>query len=98
MPLLMAIGWSGVVKEKRDDSSEFDSAIMIDFQGPNIASDTGFLLLRQTDDRFASWVRSWVNWRIPGIGFTPNTLISKWFGRGSIRQRPDIKTTMMPTF
>ena len=75
MPLLMAIGWSGVVKEKRDDSSEFDSAIMIDFQGPNIASDTGFLLLRQTDDRFASWVRSWVNWRILALGLhrTPSS-------------------------
>jgi hypothetical protein len=31
---------------------EFNSAIMIDFQGAKITSDTGFLLLREIDDRF----------------------------------------------
>ena len=31
---------------------EFNPAIMIDFQGAKITSDTGFLLLREIDDRF----------------------------------------------
>jgi hypothetical protein len=31
---------------------EFYPAIMIDFQGAKIASDTGFLLLREIDERF----------------------------------------------
>ena len=31
---------------------EFDSAIMIDFLGTKITSDTGFLLLREIDERF----------------------------------------------
>jgi hypothetical protein len=31
---------------------EFNSAIMIDFQGAKITSDTGFLLLREIDERF----------------------------------------------
>ncbi len=30
----------------------FDRSIMIDFQGAKISSDTGFLLLRETDERF----------------------------------------------
>jgi hypothetical protein len=31
---------------------EFNPAIMIDFQGAKITSDTGFLLLRVIDERF----------------------------------------------
>ena len=31
---------------------EFDRSIMIDFQGAKITSDTGFLLLREIDERF----------------------------------------------
>jgi len=31
---------------------EFDRSIMIDFQGAKINSDTGFLLLREIDERF----------------------------------------------
>ena len=31
---------------------EFNRSIMIDFQGAKITSDTGFLLLREIDDRF----------------------------------------------
>jgi len=31
---------------------DFNRAIRIDFQGAQIASDTGFLLLREIDDRF----------------------------------------------
>ena len=31
---------------------EFDRCIMIDFQGAKITSDTGFLLLREIDERF----------------------------------------------
>ena len=31
---------------------EFDRSIMIDFQGAKITFDTGFLLLRETDERF----------------------------------------------
>jgi hypothetical protein len=31
---------------------EFDRHIMIDFQGAKITSDTGFLLLREIDERF----------------------------------------------
>jgi Transposase DDE domain group 1 len=31
---------------------KFDRSIMIDFQGAKITSDTGFLLLREIDDRF----------------------------------------------
>jgi len=32
---------------------EFDRSIMIDFQGAKITSDTGFLLLREIDERFS---------------------------------------------
>lgn len=31
---------------------EFNRSIMIDFQGAKITSDTGFLFLREIDDRF----------------------------------------------
>ena len=31
---------------------DFDRSIMIDFQGDRISSDTGFLLLREMDERF----------------------------------------------
>jgi hypothetical protein len=31
---------------------DFNQAIMIDFQGARITSDTGFLLLREVDERF----------------------------------------------
>jgi len=31
---------------------DFNQAIRIDFQGAQITSDTGFLLLRKIDDRF----------------------------------------------
>ncbi len=31
---------------------DFDSSIMIDFRGAKISSDTGFLLLREMDERF----------------------------------------------
>jgi hypothetical protein len=31
---------------------DFSRAIMIDFQGEQITSDTGFLLLREVDERF----------------------------------------------
>ena len=32
---------------------DFNRAIMIDFQGAQISSDTGFILLREIDDRFS---------------------------------------------
>ncbi len=32
---------------------EFNPGIMIDFQGAKISSDTGFLLLKEMDERFA---------------------------------------------
>ena len=31
---------------------DFNRAIRIDFQGATISSDTGFILLREVDDRF----------------------------------------------
>jgi len=31
---------------------DFNRAIMIDFQGATISSDTGFILLREVDERF----------------------------------------------
>jgi hypothetical protein len=31
---------------------EFDRSVMIDFQGAKITSDTGFLLIREKDERF----------------------------------------------
>jgi hypothetical protein len=34
---------------------DFNRAIMIDFQGANITSDVGFLLMREIDDRFYVW-------------------------------------------
>ena len=49
---------------------QFDSSIMIDFQGAKITSDTGFLLLREIDERFGIFgpigseledARSWVH-------------------------------------
>jgi hypothetical protein len=39
-------------KERETIRSEFDRSIMIDFQGAKITSDTGFLLLREIDERF----------------------------------------------
>ena len=32
--------------------TDFNRAIMIDFQGAAISSDTGFILLREIDERF----------------------------------------------
>ena len=32
---------------------DFNRAIMIDFQGAKISSDTGFILLREVDERFS---------------------------------------------
>jgi hypothetical protein len=63
---------------------EFDRSIMIDFQGAKITSDTGFLLLREIDERFGV-LGPIVTWRILDPGFTASTLSSKWSGRGSIR-------------
>lgn len=39
-------------KERETIRPEFDRSIMIDFQGAKITSDTGFLLLREIDERF----------------------------------------------
>ncbi len=39
-------------RERETIHPEFDSSIMIDFQGAKITSDTGFLLLREIDERF----------------------------------------------
>ena len=39
-------------KERETIRPEFDPSIMIDFQGARITSDTGFLLLREVDERF----------------------------------------------
>jgi hypothetical protein len=38
--------------QKETIRPQFDSSIMIDFQGAKITSDTGFLLLREIDERF----------------------------------------------
>ena len=38
--------------ERETIRPEFDRSIMIDFQGAKITSDTGFLLLREIDERF----------------------------------------------
>ena len=44
---------TGSGEEQRETiRPEFDRSIMIDFQGAKITSDTGFLLLREIDDRF----------------------------------------------
>ncbi len=44
---------SGSGEEQRETiRPEFNPAIMIDFQGAKITSDTGFLLLREIDERF----------------------------------------------
>jgi hypothetical protein len=50
---------------------------MIDFQGAKITSDTGFLLLREIDERFGILGPMALNWRIPAPGFTANTLCFK---------------------
>ncbi len=39
-------------KERETIRPEFDRSIMIGFQGAKITSDTGFLLLREIDERF----------------------------------------------
>jgi hypothetical protein len=39
-------------KERETIRPEFDRSIMIDFQGAKITSDTGFLLMREIDERF----------------------------------------------
>ncbi len=39
-------------EQKETIRPQFDSSIMIDFQGAKITSDTGFLLLREIDERF----------------------------------------------
>ncbi len=43
--------WSGE-EQKETIRPEFDRSIMIDFQGAKITWDTGFLLLREIDERF----------------------------------------------
>ncbi|MBI5252633.1 MAG: hypothetical protein HY912_24315 [Desulfomonile tiedjei] len=39
-------------KERETIRPQFNPAIMIDFQGAKITSDTGFLLLWEIDERF----------------------------------------------
>ena len=41
-------------EERRIIRPEFDRSTLIDFQAAKITSDTGFLLLRETDDRLGS--------------------------------------------
>ena len=77
---------------------EFDRSIMIDFQGAKITSVTGFLLLREIDERFGILGQWAVNWRIPDLGFTASTLCFRWFGRGCIRLPPGMGTAMMQIF
>ena len=58
-------------EEERDTiRTDFDRSMMIDFQGAKITSDTGFLLLREIDERFGilgpmeselADARSWVH-------------------------------------
>jgi hypothetical protein len=57
-------------KQRETIRPEFERSIMIDFQGAKITSDTGFLLLREIDERFGILgpiereledVRSWVH-------------------------------------
>ena len=44
----------GIGEEQRETiRPEFNPAIMIDFQGAKITSDTGFLLLREIDEHFS---------------------------------------------
>ncbi len=45
------MAWCGE-KERATIRPEFDRSIMVDFQGAKITSDTGFLLLREMDERF----------------------------------------------
>jgi hypothetical protein len=40
-------------KERETIGPEFDRSIVMDFQGAKITSDTGFLLLREIDERFS---------------------------------------------
>jgi hypothetical protein len=39
-------------EQKETIRPQFDRSIMIDFQGAKITSDTGFLFLRETEERF----------------------------------------------
>jgi hypothetical protein len=41
-------------KHRRTIRPDFDRPISIDFQGAKITSDTGFLLMREMDQRFNS--------------------------------------------
>jgi hypothetical protein len=43
---------AGGESQKEVIRPNFNRAIMIDFQGATISSDTGFILLREIDDRF----------------------------------------------
>jgi hypothetical protein len=64
---------------------DFNRAIMIDFQGARITSDTGFLLLREIDERFrliaplGDWLED-----LRSSTHTKHSL-SRWFGKGSTR-------------
>jgi hypothetical protein len=53
---------------------EFNRSIMIDFQGAKITSDTGFLMLREIDDRFQVIAPVAGVWMIGDHPFTPSTL------------------------
>jgi hypothetical protein len=39
-------------RERETIRPEFDRSIVMDFQGAKITSDTGFLVLREIDERF----------------------------------------------
>jgi len=54
-------------KERETIRSEFNPAIMIDFQGAKFTSDSDFLLLRVIAERSASWAQSGMNWRMPAL-------------------------------
>ena len=56
---------------------EFDRSIMIDFQGAKITSDTGFLLLREIDERFGILSPMGTELEDTRSRFTANTLCFK---------------------
>jgi len=77
---------------------DFNRTIMIDFQGATISSDTGFILLRELDERFKiigpmkdclEDLRSPAHTRMPW---------SRWCVRGFTRWLRAMKIVTMPIF
>ena len=77
---------------------DFNRSIRLDFQGARVSSDTGFLLLREIDERlgFLRVLEKPLKISVPLP--TPGTLWFRWFDNEFIKSLLGMRTVTMRTF